>query len=184
MKTSFVMAGILALACWSTAAVAADEQPAPPAPPAGALKLHAFVGHWTGTGEMAEYGKDKSTINVDMTCVEAAGGWGIRCDDAMTGQGMNYLETDLMGYDARDNQSHWYAVTNSGEVHDHVAQWKDDANFLANHTDIAGDHKISEDITLQLKSPTQLEAKSTVTVDGKESQSLTMTLTKSGKDKD
>ena len=178
MKKTLIVCGILALASFSAAAFAADEQPAPPA---GALKLHAFVGHWTGTGQLSEYGKDTATINVDMTCAEVAGGWGVRCDDAMTGSGMNYLESDLMGYDAGSNKAHWYAVTNSGDVHDHVAQWQDDTNFLANHTEMAGDRKISEDITLQLKTPTQMQAKSSMTVDGKESQALTMTLTKTGK---
>jgi hypothetical protein len=181
MKKAILIAASLAL--FSISAFAADEPAASPAPPAGAVKLHDFVGRWEGIGEMAETGKDKQTMTVVMTCVETSGGWGIRCDDAMTGKNMNYLETDLMGYDASGNQVHWYAVTNAGEVHDHVAQWKDDKNLLATHSEKVGSKSIDENITITLTSPTSLTAKSTLSVDGKESQSMTMTMTKAGKEK-
>ena len=36
-----------------------------------------------------------------------------------------YEETDLMGYEPNTNTFHWYAVTNAGETHDHVAQASD-----------------------------------------------------------
>jgi hypothetical protein len=36
-----------------------------------------------------------------------------------------YVETDLMGYEPNTNTYHWYAVTNAGETHDHVAPASD-----------------------------------------------------------
>ncbi len=183
MKQAFLIGGFLAIATFTASAFAADEPAAPAGPPAGAQKLHAFVGHWTGTGESSEPGKEKQTMTVSMNCVETSGGWGIRCEDAMTGKEMNYLETDLMGFDSTNNQVHWYAVTNAGEVHDHVAQWKDDSTLLATHSEKVSSKSIDENITVTLKSPTEMEATSTLTVDGHETQTMTMHMMKSGKGK-
>jgi hypothetical protein len=181
MNKAWIIAGILLASV--TAAYADEPAAAPAGPPPGALQLHALVGHWTGLGEMKEPGKADQAVTVVMNCVETAGGWGIRCDDSMIGKDMDYLESDLMGYDSAGTNVHWYAVTNAGEVHDQVAQWKDDKTLLASYATKAGSKSISETISLQLTTATTMEAISTVTVDGRESQSLTMKLVRSGKDK-
>ena len=164
----------------SVTAAQADEAALPPP---GVVKLHGLIGHWTGDGNMTEPGHKSHTVAIEMDCVEAAGGWAIQCSDKMTGTGINYLEGDLMGYDSQSNNYHWYAVTNAGDVRDYLAQWKGDAAFLANYTTKAGSQTVSEDMTIEFVSASEIDVTSTVTVATRESEGLRVRLTKSDKAK-
>lgn len=172
--------GVLLSLCIATGAVADDDVQPPAGPPPGAVKLQALVGHWTGLGEMKAKG-ETYTITIVMNCVEVAGGWGVRCDDVMTGKDINYLESDLMGYDPISDHVHWYAVTNAAELHDQIGNWKDDKTLLVNYSADAGGRAEVEDISLEFTSPSNISARTIVTMDGHETQSMTMSLAKSGK---
>lgn len=184
MNKSLIIAGLFIAASFAGAARAEGEQSAPAVtPPAGALQLQAFTGYWTGTGEMKVPGQETQVINVTVECTDTAAGWGILCKDAMTGKGVNYHETDIMGFDMQSSLVHWFAITNSGELHDHAGQWTGDKRFSVNYTGKIGEKSISEDISMELTGASGLTVKSVAKVDGQESESMTATLTKAKKPK-
>lgn len=90
-----------------------------PRPVAG---MECLIGTWRGSGTVA-MGKDKAKIDATWTCHRVSQKWGVMCTFKVTGvPGVAvYEETDLMGYEPNTNTFHWYAVTNAGETHDHVA---------------------------------------------------------------
>jgi hypothetical protein len=85
--------------------------------------MQCLVGSWKGGGSMT-MGKDTAKISATWSCKRTSAQFGLLCTLRVTGMpGMAaYEETDLMGYEPNTNTYHWYAVTNVGETHDHVAQ--------------------------------------------------------------
>jgi len=115
-RTAFVSSVLLAAtAALSTPALADD-----PAPSAAVKNLSCMVGTWRGNGTLT-MGKDKVPLKLVMKCEATAGGFGVTCDDVITGiPGMDaYRERDLWGINAADGSVHWFAITNGGEAHDH-----------------------------------------------------------------
>jgi hypothetical protein len=96
------------------------------APPKPVANLERFVGTWKGTGTMT-MGKDKQKVDFTTTCKRTSAQFGVLCNSAFAGiPGMGPLEeTDLFGYEPNSNTYHWFAVTNAGETHDHVAKVSD-----------------------------------------------------------
>jgi hypothetical protein len=81
--------------------------------------IRSLIGSWTGKGSVTQEGK---TYPLTMTydCAESSGAAGVKCKAVMTGlPGFTYVFDDLWGYSAQDKLTHWYVVTNAGEVHDH-----------------------------------------------------------------
>jgi hypothetical protein len=91
--------------------------------PKQVLDLECLVGNWKGTGTFA-MGKDKAKIEITWNCARTSAQFGVLCTGRFTGiPGMAaYEETDLFGYEPNTDTYHWYAVTNAGETHDHVAK--------------------------------------------------------------
>src|SRR4051812_14616046 len=85
--------------------------------------LQSWVGVWKGAGTMT-MGKDKVKVDLTWTCKPTSGKLGVTCTGALKGiPGLAvYEETDLFGYESNTDTYHWYAVTNAGETHDHVAK--------------------------------------------------------------
>jgi len=112
MKTLLTLITVLA-----PLTAAADSLPKP------VQGLDCLVGTWKGSGTAA-MGKDKAKIDATWTCKRVSAQWGVMCTFHVTGiPGVAaYEETDLMGYEPNTNTYHWYAVTNAGETHDHVAK--------------------------------------------------------------
>jgi hypothetical protein len=106
--------------------VAASANPLP-APVDG---MKCMAGTWHGTAEVT-MGKDRATLKATWTCKPTSQKWGVLCTMHATGMpGLaSYDETDLMGYEPNTNTYHWYAVTNAGETHDHVAPATDSDTF-------------------------------------------------------
>ena len=90
--------------------------------PKAVADLGCLVGNWRGGGTVA-LGKDKVKVGADWNCQRTASEFGVLCALRVTGiPGVSsYAETDLFGFEPNTNQYHWYAVTNAGETHDHVA---------------------------------------------------------------
>jgi hypothetical protein len=88
--------------------------------------MDCLVGTWHGAGSLT-IGKDKAKIDAAWTCKRTPGDFGVICNLHVTGMpgGGTYEETDLMGYEPNTNTFHWFAVTNAGETHDHVAKAND-----------------------------------------------------------
>ena len=96
------------------------------APPKAVTNLERFIGTWKGTGTMT-MGKDKVKVDFATTCKRTSAQFGVLCSSTFGGiPGMaTYEETDLFGYEPNSNTYHWFAVTNAGETHDHVAKVAD-----------------------------------------------------------
>jgi hypothetical protein len=117
---------VLAVLSMVTAALAAENAPAPPT---GSAKFSQFIGTWSGEGQLQDAGKPAIKVRMKVDCRPAGGGWGVKCDFNMTAPDMNYLESDLFGFDANEGKVHWYSVTNAGEVHDHAGTWVDNSRL-------------------------------------------------------
>jgi len=85
--------------------------------------MDCLVGSWKGDGTLVA-GKDKARISATWSCARTSASYGVLCSLRVTGiPGLPvYDETDLLGYEPNSNTYHWYAVTNAGETHDHVAK--------------------------------------------------------------
>lgn len=97
--------------------------------PEGAQRLEAFVGEWTLSGTLEMQG-NTFAIAGDWSMTPAAGGWGIRSELRGRIEGLGaMLEDDLLGFDQESGQVHLYSLTNTGNVHDHTGQWRDDGGI-------------------------------------------------------
>src|SRR5215471_17034625 len=118
MNNKTILSAALALATLAPAAFADDA-----APPKEVSGMSCLVGTWKVKGTMS-MGGQKATLTGSWACSWLASKWGVQCEfDAAGMPGMGrYLEHDLMGYEPNSKTYHWYAITNAGETHDHVAQ--------------------------------------------------------------
>lgn len=84
--------------------------------------MDCLLGSWKGAGSLV-IGKDKAKLDATYSCKRTSGDFGVICQLRVTGiPGVPvYEETDLMGYEPNSKTYHWFAVTNLGETHDHVA---------------------------------------------------------------
>jgi hypothetical protein len=122
MKTKKLAFALAALASFSVSgSVWANGNPDPKLPKE-VQNMYCLVGSWQGTFTMA-MGPQRAKIKASIDCSPASSGYAIQCKSKMTGfpGGAVAEETDLFGYDPGGGKYHWYAVTNMGESHDHVA---------------------------------------------------------------
>jgi hypothetical protein len=114
MKTYVTLIAAIALC---PLAGSADPLPKP------VENMERLVGNWKGGGTVA-MGKDKAKLDTTLECKPTSSKFGVLCTTHMTGiPGMAaYDETDLFGYEPNSDTYHWFAVTNAGETHDHVAK--------------------------------------------------------------
>ncbi|TAL28119.1 MAG: DUF1579 domain-containing protein [Alphaproteobacteria bacterium] len=185
MKKYLVIAGFLAAIFIAGMVRAATEEQAPvegKAParvlPVEATRLQAFTGHWAGTGRMKVPDQEGQTFSVAIDCAEAAAGWGILCQSMMTGVGIHYLGTDIIGYDLRTSRIRWYSITSAGEMVDYTGLWRDDKSFVVNFSGKVEGRSVSLDLSMALPSPSDLTVKSVATVEGREGQTMTVNLSK------
>jgi hypothetical protein len=81
--------------------------------------VRSLIGGWTGKGAMTAEGKTHQ-LAATYDCTESAGGAGVKCRCVITGiPNFTYMFDDLWGVSPQDGLTHWYVVTNAGEVHDH-----------------------------------------------------------------
>lgn len=84
--------------------------------------VHAMVGTWTGKNAQVTMGGKQTKGDIAIGCSATSGGFGVLCKTKITIEGMGTIEeTDLFGYDPQAKRYHWFAVTSTGETHDHVA---------------------------------------------------------------
>ena len=126
----------------------ARAEDAEPAPQLEAIR--SLIGSWTGKGSLMTEGKTHK-ITSSWDCTESTGGAGVKCTFVMTGlPGFTYQFDDLWGYSAQDGLTHWYTVTNAGEVHDHRGHFDMNGGLL--QVEIPVDGKLfSEVITFKRK---------------------------------
>lgn len=87
--------------------------------------LQRLVGDWKGGGSMT-LPDGSAKVHATWSCKRTSAKYGVLCSFRVTGiPGVPvYEETDLLGYEPHTDTYHWYAVTNAGETHDHVAAHK------------------------------------------------------------
>ncbi len=156
----------------------AANRPAPPPQPGSTRLTTALVGRWSGKGELREPGKPQVALAVKLDCQPSSGGWGVRCDASMTGDEVRLLETDLFGYEPSTQKVHWYAVTNAGDVHDHVGSWNGEGELVVRHTGKAGADDLAEDIRLDFAGASGMRFASSTTIAGASAATVTGDLTR------
>jgi hypothetical protein len=128
--------GSLLVVASTFAATTARADDAKRAPQVEAIR--SLIGNWTGKGSVTSEGKSHA-VRVTYDCAESTAAAGIKCKFGMTGlPGFTYEFDDLWGYSAQDNLTHWYTVTNAGEVHDHRGHLDMNGGFLQYETATEG----------------------------------------------
>lgn len=142
-----------------------------------AAAFSVLSGDWQGEGRVSE-NDEVSHFDLRLQCSQASAGWAELC--MMSGRDRDGVivlaETDLFGVDPVTGQGHWYAVSNSGETHDHLADWTD-AHTLHAHLGWQQDGKqMEERIVLSLAGAKTLEFHSVVSENGHDVSEFSGTL--------
>ncbi len=109
-------------------AVKAPEPPAAPAPaPEIAATVKAFEGNWSFDAQLTMPGATEPTkFKMKMPCKKIAEGNGVSCAGSAKVPKLGVWSAGvLVGFDPAGKRTHFMAITNMGEVHDHVCTWKD-----------------------------------------------------------
>jgi hypothetical protein len=158
----------LALVAGSTAipmtAALADDSAKPPA----AAEYYPFIGFWRGSGQLSEPGRAPVKLTLELSCRKASMGWAVRCDMVAKNKHLTMTEADLMGVDSVTGKGHWYAVTNQGEMHDHITKWTDPKTMKAHYAWAQDGKKMEERITVSFKDKDTLDFRSATTANGKD----------------
>jgi len=139
----------------------ADNAPA-------AAEFYPLVGNWNGKGQLVEADQAPVKLALNLACYKVSSGWGLQCAMNARNKQMTLSESDLMGVDPVTGQAHWYAVTNQGETHDHLAKWTDAHTMLAHYDWKQNGKHMHESITFKLKDKNAMSFKSIVTADNKQ----------------
>jgi hypothetical protein len=142
------MRALGSLVALSALVATASAQDAKPAPQVEAIR--SLIGNWTGKGSVTSEGKTHP-VTVTYDCAESAGAAGVKCRFSMSGlPGFTYQFDDLWGYSSQDGLTHWYVVTNAGEVHDHRGHLDANGGLLQIEIPVEG-KLFSEVITFKRK---------------------------------
>jgi hypothetical protein len=166
MKTSIskfaAMLAIMLLNCFTFQAYAGTtEMP-------GASRFYPFVGNWQGQGELAQPGQEPVKLDLKLECEKVASGWAVSCAMQASNKEMTIMESDLMGVDPVTGQAHWFAVTNQGETHDHLAKWQGINVMQAHYVWSQDGMQMREDISFLFQDEHTASFRSVVTADGKQ----------------
>lgn len=137
-------------------------------PPPAAARFYPFVGKWTGNGELGSPGQPPAKLALRLNCRKASAGWAVLCELDATNKEMSIQETDLFGVDPVTGKGHWYAISNQGETHDHVADWPDTKTMKASTTWTHEGKRMEENITFHFTSSRSMEFRGIVSENGKE----------------
>jgi len=170
MTTVRTLAAVLALSAVAVPTLTtAAEQAAGPA----AARFYPFVGSWKGQGELREGEQAPVKLALDYRCKKASAGHAVSCElNAVNGK-MAMNETDLFGVDPVSGKGHWYAVTNAGETHDHIADWSDARTMTGRYAWNQDGKKMEERVTFKFNGSRTAEFHSIVSADGVQVASFT-----------
>jgi hypothetical protein len=163
MRTNLFAALVAGALLSSGAAALADDTPKQ------VKDMECLVGTWKGAATMT-MGDQRAQVKVSWSCKRTPGQYGVLCSADMTGiPGLaHYYETDLFGYDPGANKYHWFAVTNGGETHDHVAAVPSDEKIEFVYSGTQDRKPLKEVIDLTIgKDAKSLTFRSETFVDGK-----------------
>jgi len=162
MKIFQALTVALALSAAAAAAPAADPTANP------AARFYPLAGTWTGTGQISENGQAPAKLAMSWNCRTASASYGMLCEMKAHNNQMKMAETDLFGVDPVTGKGHWFSVTNTGETHDHIADWTDAKTMKARYAWNQDGKKMEENVTVKLNGARHVEFHTVVTADGKE----------------
>src|SRR5678810_637065 len=115
-------ASLLALAATTITSTVFAKGNADPKLPKETQPMYCLVGQWKSQNGIAVLDGKKHKVDFTVSCAPTSGGMALLCTDKFDIEGIGHLEeTDLFGYDPGQGRYHWFAVTQQGETHDHVA---------------------------------------------------------------
>jgi hypothetical protein len=162
VKTQIALAVLTLLAAHGVYAEPARQAPQP----TDMQPYYALLGNWHGTAKLVQAGQAAIPLQAEYSCQKASEGWAVSCSFNATGANdMVMSETDLFGVDPASKQGHWYAVTNMGEVHDHLASWTDSKTMVADYEWTEEGKTMHEHISFIFKSAKSMEFTTQVTAD-------------------
>jgi len=132
-----------------------------------AASFYRFVGHWHGQGALTVPGQAPVKLALSLACSKEASGWAVACHMSAKSKSMTMSESDLMGVDPVTGQAHWYAVTNQGETHDHLAEWAGARTMKAHYDWKQDGRRMREDIVFEFKPDRTVAFSSVTSADGK-----------------
>lgn len=116
----------------------------------------------------------RSPVQARLSCRRAAGGAAVAC--TLSARGIPgvalFEESDLWGRDAATGRYHLYAVTNSGDVHDHAGAYAGDTLSLELRTTVEG-QPFLEQISIRFQGREGFQLSDTTSVGGRVVASLT-----------
>jgi len=131
------------------------------------VEFYPLLGKWHGQGQLSEPGQTPIKLKINVQCQKVSSGWAVQCAMQAKNKQMLMTESDLMGVDPVSGQAHWYAVTNQGETHDHLASWPDPHTMKAHYAWTQDGKHMQEDIVFELKGKHDMTFRSVVSADGK-----------------
>ena len=140
--------------------------------------FYPFIGSWKGKGQITEAGNKPADLSIAIFCVKASDGYAVSCKMSANNKDMSISESDLFGVDPVTGKGHWFAVSNQGETHDHVATWTDDNTLKAGYSWTQDGKKMQEDTTIILPNEKTMEFTTVVSADGAETTSFHGKLTR------
>jgi hypothetical protein len=158
----------LSVACIPMLKATAAEPSAP-----AAARFYPLVGTWKGQGEMREGDQPAVTLTLSYQCRKASAGHAVSCEMNAANDKMAMAETDLFGVDPVSGKGHWYAVTNVGETHDHIADWPNAKTMTGYHGWNQDGKKMEEKVTFTFNGSRSMEFQSVVSADGVKVASFT-----------
>lgn len=171
IRLAAAVLSVIATVAFPATSLAAEKAVAP-----AASRFYPLVGHWKGQGEMREGEQPAMKLALDYRCKKASAGSAVSCEMKASNDKMTMAETDLFGVDPVNGQGHWYAVTNQGETHDHLADWTDAHNMKARHAWTQDGKKMEEHVTMKFSGSNTLEFHSIMSVEGQQVASFRGTL--------
>lgn len=79
----------------------------------------------------------------------------------------DFEEHDLWGFDRHSNQLHFYSITSTGNVHDHVGKLAEGGSMNFRWKGLREGKNMIEDISFEFRSAKEIHAHEVDTVDGK-----------------
>lgn len=178
MKTVTTLA-VLAASMFAAggAAIADHVDSTGSGPPAEAQALGRLIGEWRGSATFT-MGAQRDPARMSVSCRPTAAAFGVSCETRFDfADGRVWQETDLFGWDAGTRAYHWFAVTSTGNSHDHVARQLEGDRWVFAATCRSGGKPMHEVIRLRpLPDGKRIEFRSTGTVEGVAAFELTGSL--------
>ncbi|HYA11076.1 MAG TPA: hypothetical protein VEH10_05350 [Thermoplasmata archaeon] len=113
------------------------------------------------------------------TFASVSGGWGVLLQNRLEFKGLGtYLETGILGYDTMEDAVHFFALTNTSAAYDHKGAWLNDRSLRLTYEGQRGTERYSERLSLDFRTPDELEISEEDTLGGQPVTTMHVRLTR------